>query len=393
MATAVSPPLSGDEEPVLPRIRTGRLAYLDNLKFVLVAGVIMAHAATYYIGGGAWINHQRSIGTLLIGLVGVLGLLGGLFWIGLFFLIAGLLAPGSLAHHGIRHFLRERALRLGIPFLAYVFLVMPLLGYPIYLVTYTGAVSPDMPWTWITEHSLPFNVGPLWFVADLLLFSAVYAVWWQYRPRRPRSTRPLDPGLLAALAILIGLGTFAVHLVLPLYSPQFLDLHLTQWPQYIALFWLGTMSAERGWLVALPDRLWRQCGLAVITCALALPVVGAVGGALSGETEVFTGGLSWQAFATAMAEGILAVAGSLWMLDFFRRRFVWQEPFARNLTRCAYGAYVAHEPILISTAAALVPLNLPVEISFLILAPVTAVASYALAWMLVIRMRVLTRIL
>jgi peptidoglycan/LPS O-acetylase OafA/YrhL len=131
----------------------------------------------------------------------------------------------------------------------------------------------------------------------------------------------------------------------------------------------------------------------VVAAAVILVGVGLVGGAASGQTEEFTGGLHWQAFATAMIEGVLAVAGSLWVLEYFRRRFTWQEPLARRLTRCAYGAYVVHEPILVGFAAILLPLSLPVEIDIMLLAPAAVVASFALTWFVVIRKHWASRIL
>ncbi|HEX8916946.1 MAG TPA: acyltransferase, partial [Chloroflexota bacterium] len=377
MATIVAPIRPQSEISRPPPPSSGRLVYLDNLKILLVAGVIAAHASTYYIGGSRWLHQKGTVGSALITVLGAVGLAGALFWIGLFFLIAGLLAPDSLARHGPRRFLRDRMLRLGMPLAAYVFLVMPLLHYVSYGATYSGKGRPESLWTWLTTGGWYWDAGPLWFVADLLLFSAVYAAWWQLRPPPDEPSRPLRFCYLAGLAAAIAAGCFLIHVVWPLFTRQFLDLHLSEYPQYILLFWFGTVSARHGWLRALPDRLWRQCGEMALAAAVAVPIVGVLGGALSGDTSLIRGGWHWEALAAAGIEGSLAVAGCLWILDYFRRSQNHQWPLGKPLTRSSYAAYIVHQPYLIAFALILDPLNLPVEVNVLILAPALVVISFA----------------
>lgn len=380
------------DAPVTPG--TGRLEYLDNLKLLLVVGVIAAHAATHYIGGGGWLDVERKPSdSILFGIVGAIGLLGGLFWIGLFFLIAGYLAPGSLTHHGARRFLRDRTIRLGVPFLTYIVLVMPVLHYIVYVLNYSGSGGPEMPFTWLSHSWWPPDAGVLWFVGDLLLFSAVYTAWWKVWPTRPNPAGSLRLRTLVVLAASIALGSFVVHLTFPLYSYQFLDIHLTEWPQYILLFAFGATAAQRGWLNGLSDRLWHECGWAVIAAAAALPIVGVLGGAMTGQADSFTGGWHWQAFVTAVIEGTLAVGGSLWLLEYFRRHVDRQDSRARSLTRSSYGAYAVHAPLLFFLALALVPFDFADTVNILLLAPASVVASFALAWLLVVRWRLAARIL
>ncbi len=66
------------------------MAYLDNLKIVLVALVIVAHAAMTYGAAGSWIYEAE--------------------------------------HHG-GDFVRGRLVGLGVPILVYVVLVTPLLAW------------------------------------------------------------------------------------------------------------------------------------------------------------------------------------------------------------------------------------------------------------------------
>jgi hypothetical protein len=183
-----------------------------------------------------------------------------------------------------------------------------------------------------------------------------------------------------------------VHLALPAFTHQYLDLHFWQWPQYIILFWFGAIAAERGWLTSLSDRLWRCCLLALLLAAMAIPVVAITGGALSGEADTLTGGWHWQAMATGLIEGVLAVAGSLWILDLFRRRYTCAGPFIRQMSRSAFGAYLLQVLVLTGFAVLLEHSGLSVGARFLILAPATIIVSFGLAWLLVVRLKVANRI-
>lgn len=373
--------------------RAERLLYLDNIRLFLIAGVILAHAATHYIGQGAWISHEVTVAKVLIVVIGAVGLIGGLFWVGLFFLVAGLLAPGALARHGPRDFVRDRLIRLGIPLLIFMGLLMPLLDYGAYVVSRPGNQAHDSLWTFLRNHLRDPDSAAIWFVAVLLLFSVLYAGWWHVRPAHVPDTGPLRLRNLVALTAAISIPSFFLHLVFPLYSRQFMDLHFSQWPQYLVLFWFGTVSAQNRWLHALPDRMWRQCGLFSVAAILTIPSVAIAAGALDGHTSALTGGWHWEAMATTVVEGALAVFGSLWVLEFFRRYFDRQRRLVRQLARSAYAAYLFHVPLLVALALALIPLGLPLEVNLLILAPTLLLASFGLAWLIVIRFRVASQIL
>ncbi|HLJ66727.1 MAG TPA: acyltransferase [Chloroflexota bacterium] len=376
----------------LERTAGGRLAYLDNLRVFLIAGVIVSHAATAYIGGGAWVESEEANGVNAITVLALIGLIGALFWIGLFFLISGMLAPRALAHRGAWPFLRDRALRLGVPFLVYLFVVMPLMHYWLYVYRYKGPGSPMPITNYLVQHELDLDPGPLWFLAALLVITTAYTLWWRVRPRRAGHPRPFRAVYLVGLPLLIGAASFGVHLALPAFTHQYLDLHFWQWPQYIILFWFGTLCADRRWLPAVPNRIWHRCLVAMLGAVLAVPVVAVTGGALSGQGQALTGGWHWQALATGMIEGVLAVAGSLWFLELFRRYSSHQGPLGRQIARSAFGAYILQAPVLTGLAVLLEPLRLSVEIRFLLLAPATLFVCFAVAWLLVVRLHVGNRI-
>jgi Acyltransferase family len=107
-----------------------RLAYLDNMKMLLVVGVIGVHSSVTYGFDGTW--YLESCDEMASGVVDALTVvivIGWLFGLGLFFLIAGRLSGPSLDRKGPGRFARERLLRRGAPVLAYTLLVSPALEY------------------------------------------------------------------------------------------------------------------------------------------------------------------------------------------------------------------------------------------------------------------------
>ena len=121
--------------PATPALdRAGeRLAYLDNLKAFLIAGIIAAHAFMGYSTWGSWTYQDIQEVTIsevteTIFVVASVAL-GGMFLMGLFFLLSGLMTQDSLARKGPRRFVSDRLLRLGIPFALYTLAIWPVLEW------------------------------------------------------------------------------------------------------------------------------------------------------------------------------------------------------------------------------------------------------------------------
>jgi hypothetical protein len=146
---------------------------LDNLKVFLVAGVIATHATAIYGPGGGWIYTEHSHAYVASVALGIVGLLGSQFWLGLFFLLAGMVTPGSLRRRGATNFTRERLLRLGLPLIVYILSVMPLTK--LMVAEALGQVHTS-PLSWAVKDVWPLDSGVLWFVAALLVFSTTFAL-------------------------------------------------------------------------------------------------------------------------------------------------------------------------------------------------------------------------
>ncbi|HEX8919305.1 MAG TPA: acyltransferase [Chloroflexota bacterium] len=366
-------------EPVVAPDTKQRLIYLDNLKIILTAGVIACHATLIYGPGSGWLGyHEGNPGITETLILGVPGMLGGLFWLGVFFLIAGLFVPKSLQKKGAWKFSRERIIHLGIPLAVYALIVMPLLKYAV--VRALGQTTQS-PWGWSFDHIVPLYAGPLWFVGALMIFSVAYAIYDRIWPGRPKGDAAITVHGMVFLALAITVLSFLFRLKWPIYSDQFLGLHLWQWPQYILLFWAGAWAAERGW-PTLSDPVWRRSGYAILILAVlgSVMILGAYKGILPSDPALYSGGWHWEALVASAVEGALAVAAPFWLLGYFRRHLNSMFPMGKQLVRSYYGAYVVQAPVVIALVLALRGLSIPTELKFLVAAPLGIVASFTLAY-------------
>ena len=93
------------------------------------------------------------------------------FFMSLMFFISGLFVWPALKAKGARIFLRDRLLRLGLPFAAGVVFLMPIAYYPSWLAA-GGAPGYLKFWLHFTLRD-GWSPGPLWFIWLLLLFDAI----------------------------------------------------------------------------------------------------------------------------------------------------------------------------------------------------------------------------
>ncbi len=109
-----------------------RLAYVDNLRVLLITLVILYHLATTYgAPGDVWYYvEEGSIGLVPATLMGLFITITAAFFMGFFFLLAAYVLPGSVDRRGLGPFVVERLKRLGIPLVAYAVVVAPIVEYP-----------------------------------------------------------------------------------------------------------------------------------------------------------------------------------------------------------------------------------------------------------------------
>jgi hypothetical protein len=380
---------------------TTRLAYLDNLKVVLIAAIIAMHGILGYAGFvEAWTYSGMREVTLSPVVEIVLFVLVspfGLFLMALLFLVAGLLTPGSYERKGSRRFVGDRLLRLGVPFAVYVFVVQPTI---VYAVEHPFGDASGSYWDEYLGAESQIDTGPLWFVGVLLIFSLGYAALLHWR--RPRSggaaaeTGPSGGiGLrrLLVLSAVVAPTSFAVRLVWPYGSEAgFSDLNFWQWPSCLAVFGLGIVASRQGWVEAIPGELAHRCRTFTLPALVAMAAVLFIAGANDALDDALGG---WHVLAAAFAvvEAILTVLGSVWLLSVAQRRLARRHRWGPVLGRSAYAAFMLQTPFLLGLAAALRPVPVPAEVKAVIVAGLGVVASFAAAWFLIKKVPGVSRVL
>jgi glucans biosynthesis protein C len=369
----------------------GRLAYLDNLKVLLVVGVIAVHSAiTYGVDGSWYLEDYDSMADVSVAVLTIFVAVGFLFGLGAFFMIAGRLSGPALDRKGPARFVGDRLIRLGIPVVFYVLLIAPVMEYV--KAREEGEEQGFLSFAW-GQLSDPAP-GPTWFLEALLVFSFVYALVRAARPaREPVSSEPLRGRLVAAVGVAIGVSSFVTHLVVPIGEEHF-HIQFALFPQYAILFGLGCAAGRRGWLETLTPELRRRCGVVGLAGVLALPVLLLAGGFTESDAkqDLYAGGWHWQAAGTSLVEATLAATLPLFLIGWFREHWTRQGPLLRGMATAAYGAFIIHPPVIVGLALALHQTPIQPELKFILVLGGGVVGSFGIT-SLVLRIPTVRRVL
>lgn len=366
---------ASQEEGAL-RQPASRILFIDNLRWSMIILVISMHAADTYSPLGNWYFTDRTplSRTELMAFAAWQTYLQS-FFMGLLFFIAGFFAPGSLDRKGTWKFVRDRAFRLGLPVLFYMFVLGPVTEYFV-AHSWTSTRPTSFANEWIKHirncEFLQEN-GPLWFCLALLIFSLMYAA-----THRPRSSEPHPPGngTLIGFALAMAIFTFLVRAARP---PSLLNMHLGDFPQYVLLFSAGILASRGRWIEKLqfPSGIrWLIAALTVGFGAWLAIMVG--GGAFDGDRRVYSG-WHWQSAAFDAWESFTCVAISFGLLVLFREKFFRQGRLEKFLSDNAFSVYVFHPPIVIIGARMLHGVPWDPLVKFAVLTCFGVVASFGLS--------------
>src|ERR1700687_4046098 len=154
------------------------LVPLDRARAFIILLVLLHHSVI----NSTWFGHGDPMRWLGFDLV---VLFNDSFFMVFTFFISGLFVRASLARKGSAVFLRDRASRLGVPFLISVFVLMPIAYYPTFL-RYHLPGTTDFNFLHFWWHTLtigPWPSGPAWFLWVLLALDAMAAAVCLVAPR------------------------------------------------------------------------------------------------------------------------------------------------------------------------------------------------------------------
>jgi glucan biosynthesis protein C len=395
------PSASNPGEPVAQDLPVApariRLDFIDNLRWVMIMLVVSMHAAVTYSHVGSWyFMEDPKPGQLMTAIFATYQMFLQAFFMGLLFLIAGYFVPAAFDRKGFWKFLRDRAVRLGVPSLIFMLLIQPITVY--WLLPFAGhSRAPFFRacWHYVSSGRFLSGSGPMWFTVALLLFSLVYGVIRVVSGRIPKTDleAPLPAvGQTTGLALAIGLCTFLVRIVQPI-GTSVLNMQLCYFSQYILLFGVGILAWRRNWLLRIPYAFgmrWFTLSLAIgslVWLALLFTV-------LETHTESqLLGCFAWQSAVLSVWESFFCVGACLGLLVLFREKCNHHVAVTRWLTRNCFAVYLFHAPILIAITLAMHNLEAPKPVKFLGATILAVTATYLASSLVFRRIPALKRVL
>lgn len=373
--------------PVLTTGKISRLFFVDHLRAALVILVVLHHVAMVYGGIPPFYYWEPPTGYPLASLVLLVFVLFNQAWfMGAFFLLAGYFTPRSFDRKGPGTFLKDRLLRLGIPLLIWIFVLNPISSIGYFLMP-AGLTGNTTPLTWQVYPYL-LGLGPLWFIAMLLIFSFGYAAWRMLTKERTSSPMPESsvPGYLRIGISILALAaiSYLVRIIIPIGKEVLGFPTLAYLPQYLSFFVLGTVASRHNWFRTLPKSRGRVGFVVALVAAVALFPIAFISLLISIENAVQQlppfGYGTWQSAVYALWDSIFAVGICLALTPLFHRFFNGQGGFGRFLSQHSYTVYIIHIPIIVFLAYALRGIELAALLKFGMAAIIVVPTCFTVAY-------------
>jgi peptidoglycan/LPS O-acetylase OafA/YrhL len=348
---------------------TQRLVFFDNLRVVAMAMVILQHVGQAYgPTGGAWLIQEPDKAVVLSPFFTV----NRSFGMSLFFMIAGYFMVVSCDRKGAMPFLKDRALRLGLPLLGWC-VFMEFLQAFVFAVPANG-YTRGVVW--------PVEVAHMWFVEHLLIYSAIYAGWRLLRRGRTftGSTPSRVPPwwAIAAFALVLALVSFAVRTWYPIdhwvYLLGFIKVAWADVPRDLSFFIIGAVAYRQGWLLGFSSRAGRiWLGTGVLLAALWY------GYTLAMPQRAFAG----EALGTlphAIWESLLCMSMCIGLTVVFRDLWNRQSVLGKKMARGQYATYVFHIGVVLLFQWALMGLAAAPFVKFVLASLLSVPAAFMLGY-------------
>lgn len=361
-----------------------RILYIDNIRTLLVALVILLHVSVIYGPIEFWYYYEGAVQSSTY-ILGFFISITQAFFMGLFFMISAYFIVPSYSKIGAGLYIKKRLKRLGIPLLFYTITIGPILIYiKAFFVSEYRVNFLSFYYNFIIKNII-IETGPLWFVEVLLtltlVFVAVIEIIKKIKNKNiiiKKSSMNFPKNYKFYIFILIlAAVTFFSRLLFPIGVTAIGQLSFL--PQYIFLFIIGIYVYINNWLEKLTYRkaiYWFK--VLTITAPLWILILYLSGTFTEGDITKFGGGLHWQAFIYSLWESTLCVSISICIIYFFRERLNFQNRFFKTLSVSAFTVFIIHPLIIYPLAFLLREYELHPLIKFLIVSAIGLPFSFLL---------------
>jgi glucan biosynthesis protein C len=308
------------------------------------------------------------------------------YFMSLMFAISGLFVWPLLEKRGVLTFLKDRILRLGVPFVVGVIFLIPLAYYPSWRLAGGNGSYLSFWLQFITKDG--WSAGPLWFVWVLLFFDILATLLFLIIGRKkPTLTikSPLKSALIifvvtflavAPLVVKFGAGTWV-----PFLSPPFW-FQLPRIGLYFIWFIVGILIGMNGIkksILATDGPLARRWLFWIIACMVVFNLLWFVPRllfqAMNAPKEIcyLADGILRTLSCTASCYGFFALFSGL---------INKPRPWMDNVARYAFIMYIVHYIYVTWTQYLLLGISLPAALKFIIVFVITVALSMLTAKMI-----------
>ncbi len=380
VTTIAASPVPGG--PVSVETGCPRDLYIDRLRSLMTALVILHHTALTYGAIGSWFWYELKPSAAISSQILIqFCTTNQAYFMAFFFFLAAYFTPASLERKGYGQFIGDRFNRLGLPLLAFILVLGPFTEALAHWGD-TGRFWEEFPY--LLRHVV-INPGPLWFVEALLLFSLAYCAW-RAVAGPPLAASQRTPHrfpskfVLVGSAVAAGVCALLIRQKFPVGSWIPPGFQLAYFVPYVVLFAAGIAAWRCDWLRQLE---WRKVRAAIWIAIAVWPLMSIASAVTTnvlykGSTNYSTG-FSWPTVLYALWEPPVAwgfIAG--WLL--LARRWLSQpSPFWSWVTRRAYTVYIIHPPVLVGVSLLLHAWSAPALVKFGSTGMLAIVCSWLLA--------------
>ncbi|MHC4661803.1 MAG: acyltransferase family protein [Planctomycetota bacterium] len=365
---------------------------IDYLRSYIIVNVVMVHSALAYASFSTIDRTQflrataPVVDTCQWVALDLFAPFVDTFIMPLMFFISGLFVFTGLDRKGSGGFFVARLKRLGIPFIFGLFLIIPLMYWPAYLIV---DPEPEKPYLVLFFRNGGMS-GHFWFLWVLLAFNGIVALTNRLAPSAIAKLRRRPSGLVVFLVAIVSF--VSLNMFIPNYYWTGLGpfgLEPARICLYFAMFLLGTAlgSGEEWRKPEWSKRWWLWFAVGGILLSINAMLMGTNARSESGELvippifRILTGGISWLPESVIrVIISITWVAGgtgvSLGFLGLFRRLVRRPYRVLESLSSNSYGIYIIHCVFSVWIQYALLSAELPAWIKF----SITFICTLALGW-------------
>lgn len=370
-----------------------RYHYLDNLRAIAMLAGVLLHAGMGFsvITYELWLGANKETSILFDYWLWVLHT----FRMPLFFLISGFFAHYLVSNHGLRYFVKNRLMRIGLPFVIFWPLTLAsLFGLIIYAAFYLNVDTPVIKIIKLAiEHpdqmqgqKPTLSLVHLWFLYYLIMFSMFAAL----------ANRLVNNG--ARFYDWLG-NRWILFAVLPLFTAVVMSRELTPhaapdsfMPSLSALAFYGVFYYV-GWVFFVKQSLvtviqkalpWLTsiAAIAAILFCLYLPEALTLQEVMAtiGKTPELTPLHAFRSLLTGVLAWYLSFL-SLWLAY---RTLNRKNAVLRYIADGSYWVYIVHLPIVLYLQYIFHMQDLPILLEFCLISSITLAAGY-LSYTLLVR--------